>query len=82
MAFQNREMSVIAYANGFTMWHYGEKEDTVKGIAMVNFFGSVWTLMAVGDIILLNASDGAAQLVVTKIEKDKVWTKIMSQVEY
>lgn len=22
MAFQNKNLSVIAYANGFTMWHY------------------------------------------------------------
>ena len=24
MAFQNKNLSVIAYANGFTLWHYAE----------------------------------------------------------
>ena len=26
MAFQNKNLSVIAYANGFTLWHYAAKE--------------------------------------------------------
>lgn len=82
MAFQNKNMSVVAYANGFTTWHYIESELDMKAVYMVNFFGSVWTLMAVGDIIFLNAKNGTAQLVVTKIENNKVWTKPLCEVEY
>ena len=26
MAFQNKKLSVIAYANGFTLWHYSANE--------------------------------------------------------
>ena len=82
MVFQNKNMSVIAFANGFTVWHYTESKKTIHAVDMVNFFGIIWTLMAVGDVINLNAVDGFAQLVVVKIENKKVWTKVLSQVQY
>lgn len=82
MAFKNKNMSVIAYANGFTIWHYAESDETIHAVDMVNFFGGIWTLMAVGDLINLNAIDGFAQLVVVKIENGKVWTNVLSQVQY
>lgn len=32
MAFKNRNFSVLAYANGFTLWHYATNEDTLEQI--------------------------------------------------
>ena len=58
MAFQNKNLSVIAYANGFTLWHYKASE-TLATITASGYFSSVKTLMNTGDIILVNASDGA-----------------------
>ncbi len=59
MAFQNKNLSVIAYANGFTLWHYSAKE-TLATITANGYFNAVKTLMNVGDIIMINASDNTA----------------------
>ena len=57
MAFQNKNLSVIAYANGFTLWHYKENA-TLATITASGYFSSVKTLMNTGDIILINGSNG------------------------
>ncbi len=57
MAFQNKNLSVIAYANGFTLWHYAAASDTVENITADGYFNNVKTLMNTGDIIMINASD-------------------------
>lgn len=59
MAFQNKNLSVIAYANGFTLWHYSASE-TLSTIAANGYFNGVKTLMNIGDIIIINASDSTA----------------------
>lgn len=64
MAFQNKNLSVIAYANGFTLWHYKESA-TLEAITASGYFSSVKTLMNSGDIILINGSDGTTIKVVT-----------------
>ena len=63
MAFQNRNLSVIAYANGFTLWHYAANE-TLATITTAGFFNSVKTLMNIGDIVIVNGSDSTAIKVV------------------
>lgn len=58
MAFMNRDLSVLAYANGFTLWHYGSNIDTVETITTkVGYFDKIWTLAHTGDIIIVNGSD-------------------------
>ena len=59
MAFQNKDLSVIAYANGFTLWHYSAAE-TLSTITANGYFNNVKTLMNIGDIIIINASDNTA----------------------
>ena len=56
MAFQNKKLSVIAYANAFTLWHYVANE-TLATISASGYFNNVLTLMNSGDIIIINASD-------------------------
>lgn len=64
MAFQNKNLSVIAYANGFTLWHYS---DTVAlaTISASAYFNNVKSLMNVGDVIIVNASDNTGMRKVT-----------------
>lgn len=57
MAFQNKNLSVIAYANGFTLWHYASSSDTVATISATGYFNDVKTLMNIGDVVIINASD-------------------------
>lgn len=59
MAFQNKKLSVIAYANGFTLWHYAANE-TLETISASGYFNNVITLMNTGDIIIINASDATS----------------------
>ena len=59
MAFQNKNLSVIAYANGFTLWHYAGAE-TLATISANGFFNSVKSLMNVGDVIIINGTDNTA----------------------
>ncbi len=56
MAFQNKNLSVIAYANGFTLWHYAANE-TMTTITTAGYFNDVKTLMNAGDMVIINASD-------------------------
>ncbi|MBQ0013559.1 MAG: hypothetical protein KBS86_03260 [Proteobacteria bacterium] len=56
MAFQNKNLSVIAYANGFTLWHYAENVTTAT-ITASGYFNNVQTLINTGDLIIINASD-------------------------
>ncbi|MDW2995267.1 MAG: hypothetical protein R8N24_04585 [Alphaproteobacteria bacterium] len=60
MAFQNKNLSVIAYANGFTLWHYCAADETLATITANGYFNNVKTLMNIGDIIIINASDNTA----------------------
>lgn len=72
MAFQNKNLSVIACANGWTLWHYNANEpmDNIDG---KNFFGSIWTLCAVGDLIYIVDDKGRLhQRQVIKIETDYI----------
>ena len=64
MAFQNKKLSVIAYANGFTLWHYAANE-TLATISASGYFNNVITLMNTGDIILINASDKTTIMAIT-----------------
>ena len=65
--FVNKNMSVIAYANGFTLWQYKSNEDTLEIISHPGYFERVMTLMAIGDIVIINAKDGAAIRAVTEL---------------
>ena len=67
MAFQNKNLSVIAYANGFTLWHYKESA-TLATITASGYFSSLKNLMNTGDIILINGSNGSTIKVVTVAE--------------
>ena len=72
MAFSNRDLSVLAYANGFTLWHYSSRTDTLETISnQAGYFDKVWTLMHTGDIIIINGTDNTALKKLT-VEKETV----------
>jgi hypothetical protein len=61
MPFASRELSVLAYANGFTLWHY-RTSDPVPAILAPGgrYFAAADELLRPGDQILLSLA-GAAQ---------------------
>lgn len=53
----NKNLNVIAYANGFTMWHYKSIDDTLETIMTENYFQPIYTLCATGDMVMVNGID-------------------------
>lgn len=54
MAYDSKNFSVMAYANGFTLWNYSSEDDlnTVKGSG---YFNDIAPFARKGDMILTNA---------------------------
>jgi hypothetical protein len=73
MAFLARELSVLAYANGFTLWHYRTAADD---LLTPGYFDSAQELLREGDQIIANTASGNApaivNLVVTRVDDDNV----------
>ena len=65
--FLNKNMSVIAYANGFTLWQYKTMDPLEDVEECYDYFGKIKTLMAIGDIVIINARDGTAIRAVTEL---------------
>ena len=64
MAFKNKNLSVLAYANGFTLWHYIAGEALASSSAN-GYFNTIASLMNTGDIVVINGSDTTGMRKVT-----------------
>jgi len=53
MAFQANQLSVIAYANGFTLWHY-TTPDLDTAVDSAGYFNAAAEILRAGDMILAN----------------------------
>ena len=58
MAFENKNFSVMAYANGFTLWNY-QTADTLDSITGAGYFNEAGSFMRKGDMILTVANNKA-----------------------
>ncbi len=67
MAFTIRNLSVLAYAQGFTLWHYKGAEDSIETVAAPEFFEDAADMLAAGDMLLASASDGGKLLFATEV---------------
>lgn len=65
MGFAVRHLSVLAYANGFTLWHY-KADAPLAEAGAPDFFTSAADLLGTGDILMLSAQDGAQVLAVAE----------------
>lgn len=54
MAFKNKDLSVVAYANGWTLWQY-YAEDSLETVELDGYFDKVRHLCATGDIMIIVA---------------------------
>lgn len=70
--FAVRDLSVLAYAHGFTLWHYKLGLKTVSNATAPGFFNESSDMMAVGDMILVSGSSGAGVLVVANVQNGVV----------
>lgn len=62
MNFSIRELSVLAYANGFTLWHYKAGDDGLEATAGTGFFDGAADLLANGDMVLVSSPGGGRVL--------------------
>ena len=56
MAYNSQDLSVLAYANGFTLWHYVSSADALATIAAANYFDGASDMLRVGDTVLVQDS--------------------------
>lgn len=59
MAFLARNLSVIGYANGFTLWHY-TTPDPAAAVDSSGYFSAAADMLRVGDFIFANCATGGA----------------------
>ena len=59
MAYESQALSVIAYSNGFTLWHY-TTPDPASEVDTTGYFNEAAGLVRVGDMILANTDTDSA----------------------
>lgn len=74
MAFAIRDLSVLAYANGFTLWHYKAGKASLDRVAAPGFFAEAADMMAAGDMVMVSAADGARMLCIAPAAQGTVET--------
>lgn len=59
--YKPANLSVLAYANGFTLWHY-KTQDTLDVVFGEDYFKDSWDMLRSGDMIMVSSetkdSDG------------------------
>lgn len=58
MDFTIRNLSVLAYAQGFTLWHYKAPGSALTALAQPGFFDHARDMLAIGDMVMMSACDG------------------------
>ena len=74
MAFAIRNLSVLAYANGFTLWHYKSAKDALETVAAPNYMADASDMLTAGDMIMITAADGARIICVTLADVETAMT--------
>ncbi|MCF3628148.1 hypothetical protein RJ527_08735 [Thalassospiraceae bacterium LMO-SO8] len=58
MAFVSKDLSVLSYANGFTLWHY-TTVDAAATVDSAGYFNDASHMLRTGDILVANVdTDG------------------------
>ncbi len=71
-----RSMSVLAYAQGFTLWHYKAGAAGLADIVGDGFFDTASDMLAVGDMLLISAHDGGRMMIVSEIDPSPKGRKV------
>jgi hypothetical protein len=76
MAFAIRNLSVLAYANGFTLWHYKTSDDRAS-VETPGYFADAADMLATGDMVML-ADETGPRVVCVASAGDQVVTAPLS----
>jgi hypothetical protein len=74
MKYTIRNLSVLAYAQGFTLWHYKLMGQTLVDTTIPGFWNN--GVFAVGDIIMISGAAGARQICITSTNGDVSWENV------
>jgi len=74
MAFAIRNFSVLAYANGFTLWHYKATKDRLDQVGKPDFFADAADMLAEGDMVMVSATDGGRVLTIGRSDGGEIAT--------
>jgi hypothetical protein len=72
MAFTIRDLSVLSYANGFTLWHYKSGIDSLAAVACDDYFADASDMMAAGDMLLVSGVKGCRMLCIAQADAGNV----------
>ncbi len=71
MSFKSQDLSVIAYSNGFTMWHYSTN-DIASDIDNASYFNQAAGMLRIGDVIFINSDiDNAMATGITTVNQNQ-----------
>ncbi|CAB4219410.1 hypothetical protein UFOVP1619_11 [uncultured Caudovirales phage] len=65
MNVQVRNLSVLSYAQGFSLWHYKLGERNVGDIWQPGYFSTSVDMFEIGDMILVSGSSGSTIVMVS-----------------
>jgi hypothetical protein len=57
MAFESKNLSVLAYSNGFTLWHYATP-DLAADVDTSGYFNTAADMLRTGDMVMANVDTG------------------------
>ena len=77
MAFTTRDFSVLAYADGFALWHYKSGTDSLDDVARNDYFGDASDMMAVGDMVLVSSKSAGTIMFVVSNTLNTVRTTVL-----
>jgi hypothetical protein len=72
MVFAIRNLSVLAYANGFTLWHYKAGKNRLETVVGENYLADAADMLSVGDLLMITAADGARIMCVALADVETV----------
>jgi hypothetical protein len=58
MAYSPKNLSALAYANGFTLWHY-KTPDVAADVDNAGYFNGAASMLRAGDFVFANVNTGA-----------------------
>lgn len=71
MSYNSKALSVLAYANGFTLWHY-RTNDNPEQLLTDGYFDGAFDMLRVGDVVIVSTDAGGVFLSVASNDRKRV----------
>ena len=66
MAFKIQNLSVLSYANGFTLWHYRTADDNKTAVDTEGYFNVASDMMRPNDMVIVNTASETGIVIINK----------------